>query len=53
VLTEAEILSLCCEVVPVDEWSEVGRVSVYEGADEEHRNFDEEEEEIFDDEEEQ
>ncbi|MGV0961855.1 MAG: hypothetical protein ACOYB1_18675 [Limnohabitans sp.] len=43
VLTEAEILSLCCKVVPVDECSEVGRVGVYEGADEKHRNFDEDE----------
>lgn len=43
VLTEGEILSLCCEVVPVDDCSEVGRVGVYEGADQEHRNFDEDE----------
>jgi len=43
VLTEDEILSLCCKVVPVDECSEVGRVGVYDGADEKHRNFDEDE----------
>lgn len=43
VLTDDEIRVLCCEVVPIDECSEVGRVGVYEGADEEHRNFDEQE----------
>lgn len=33
VLTPEEILELCCEVVPVDECSEVGKVTPYEGAD--------------------
>jgi hypothetical protein len=42
VLTDAEIRDLCCELVPVDPCSEVGRVSVYDGADAEHRDFDEE-----------
>lgn len=33
VLTPEEIEQICCEVVPVDECSEVGKVTPYEGAD--------------------
>jgi hypothetical protein len=40
-LTESEILELCCAKVGVDPCSEVGRVSDYDGADADHRNFNE------------
>lgn len=40
ILSPAEIEEICCEQVPVDECSETGKVSPYEGADDEHLNFD-------------
>ena len=41
VLSPEDILRICCKPTPVDECSEVGRLSPYEGADAEHRDFDE------------
>ena len=40
-LSPKEIVALCCKKTPVDPCSEVGRVGVYDGADEKHRDFDE------------
>ena len=43
ILSPEDILRICCKPTPVDECSEVGRLSPYEGADAEHRDFDEQE----------